>query len=74
MSSPNVEAPVVKVGSAWAAVLAGYGITTWGDVAALLAALYTALLMGEWVWKKWIRPFLEHMGLLTRLKRRKDDE
>jgi hypothetical protein len=41
-----------KLTSVWAAV----GFTTWADVAAFLAALYSVLLIGEFVWKKWAKP------------------
>ena len=47
-----------KLGSVWAAV----GFTTWADVAAFLAALYSALLVGEFLWKKWFRPLAEWRG------------
>lgn len=43
-----------KLGSLWAAV----GVTSWADVAAALAALYSVLLIGEWLWKKMIKPFM----------------
>lgn len=43
-----------KLGSVWAAV----GITSWADFAAFLAALYSALLIGEFLWKKAVKPFL----------------
>jgi hypothetical protein len=39
---------VMKGGSVWAAV----GITSWSDVAAIAATLYSLLLIGEWLWKK----------------------
>lgn len=44
----SVAAPVAKAVSAWALV----GITSWSDFAAMLAALYTLLLIGEWIYKK----------------------
>lgn len=59
-----------KIASAWAAV----GLTSWADVASALAALYTVILIFEWVWKKFLRPGLETKGYIKRLKRRRDDD
>lgn len=42
----SVAAPTLKIISAWAAAL---GLQSWGDVASFLAALYTALLIAEWI-------------------------
>lgn len=61
--------PGLKIGSAWGAV----GITSWADAASFLAALYTFLLVLEWLWKRAVRPFCEERGWLKRSKRRKDD-
>lgn len=48
----DIAAPVIKAASAWGAV----GIASWTDVASLaasvLAATYSAILIGEWAWKK----------------------
>lgn len=65
----TVTAPVVKVISVWAAV----GFTSWADVAAFLAAIYSLLLIGEWLWKKLGRPFCEMHGWLKRKQRRVSD-
>lgn len=65
----TVAAPGVKIASAWAAV----AITSWADFAAMLAAFYTMLLIGEWCWKKFLRPFAEMRGWISRAKRRHDD-
>lgn len=51
----------MKLTSVWAAV----GITSWADFAAFLAALYSALLIIEWCWKKAIRPFCELRGWMA---------
>ena len=50
--------PRLKAGAAWGGVgiskfLEAFGISSWGDVAAMLAAFYSALLIAEWVVKKW---------------------
>jgi hypothetical protein len=47
-----------KLVTAWAAV----GVTSWADVAAALAALYSALLVGEFIWKKIARPLFVLAG------------
>ena len=64
----QVSAPMFKIITTWGAV----AITSWSDVAAILAAIYTLILIGEWAWKK-IRPTFERMGWLKRRMRRKDD-
>lgn len=53
-----------KLGTVWAAV----GITSWADAAAFLAALYSLLLVLEFLWKKLARPFLEWRGLIEKDK------
>ena len=74
MNSPepatSVASPGIKMATAWVAAL---GIGSWSDVAAILAALYSLMLISEWLWKKLIRPFCERRGWVQRLKRRKDD-
>lgn len=41
-----------KLTSVWAAV----GITSWADFAAFMAAMYSLLLVFEFLWKKIIKP------------------
>lgn len=65
----SVTSPGIKIVSVWAAV----GFTSWADVAAFLAALYSALLIGEWLWKRIFRPFGERRGWLKARLRRKND-
>jgi hypothetical protein len=56
MSEHETKMAAVKGASAWAAVgLAKIGVHQWSDVAAMLAALYSLLLICEWCWKKWRR-------------------
>lgn len=69
MNDNQISAPALKIGTAWAAV----GITSWSDVAAFLAAVYTTLIMGEWLWKKVGRPFAERRGWVSRRLRRSED-
>jgi uncharacterized protein HemY len=59
----------LKVVTVWAMV----GITSWADVAAFLAAVYSALLILEWLWKKFLRTFCEQRGWLRLKNRRRDD-
>lgn len=50
---PDTKASAAKAGVAWTGVyLAKLGITTWSDIAALLAAIYSLLLIGEWVYRR----------------------
>ena len=60
---------LAKVGSVWAAV----GITSWADAASAIAFLYTAMLAGDWIWKKIGRPFFEARGWVGKRHRRKSD-
>lgn len=55
----SVDAPVTKVATAWGAVFASMGVTSWSDASAFmgfvasgLAAIYTLCLLFEWVRKK----------------------
>jgi hypothetical protein len=66
----TVAAPGIKIVTAWGAV----AITSWADIAAMLAAVYTLLLILEWLWKKFGRPFAENHGwIIQHKKRRKYD-
>jgi len=67
--SSDVAHPSIKIATAWAAV----GITSWADFAAALAAFYTLILIGEWLWKKAIRPFCVRRGWVQQLMRRGSD-
>lgn len=55
-----ITQPVTKVVTVWAAV----GITTWADLASFLAAMYSIILIGEWAWKKAIKPYLTKRGVI----------
>ncbi len=67
----SVAHPVAKVLSVWAAA---FGISSWSDLAAFLAALYSLILIGEWCWKKFLRPCFERRGWLKRRARRASDQ
>jgi len=71
VSVPNPAARLTSAG-----LLAGIGflgVSSWSDVAALLAAFYSFLLICEWFWKKFWRPFLERKGWIKRIRRRRTD-
>ncbi len=42
----------------------------WGNVASMVAAAYTLLLISEWFWKKLLRPFSESRGWIKPKKPR----
>lgn len=54
-------------------VLAAAGIGTWSDFAAALAAIYSLVLIFEWLWKRLGRPACEHWGWLKPRHRRNTD-
>lgn len=63
---PETKASLAKGGSAWVAVfLADLGINSWGDVAAMMAALYSLVLICEWVWKRLLRPMVSGRSAST---------
>ena len=54
----EISSPMLKIISAWALI----GITSWADFAAFLGAVYTSLLILEWLWKKVLRPIAVSKG------------
>lgn len=64
-----IAQPVLKVGTVWALI----GITSWAEAAAFLGALYSALLIGEWLWKKAIRPLCVIRGWIKNPIKNADD-
>lgn len=53
----DTKASVVKAATAWGSVgiskvLSWFGIASWGDFAAMVAAAYSLLLIVDWVIKK----------------------
>lgn len=56
----EIAAPAAKVASAWALV----GVTSWADMAAFLAAIYSAILISEWCWKRFGRDLAKRWGLV----------
>jgi hypothetical protein len=59
MGDDQIKAPVIKgvsVGLAW------LGGMTWGEVASMMAALYTSCLIFEWLWKRLAKPLAISRG------------
>lgn len=54
----KIDSAGAKIVSAWALI----GITSWADFAAFLGAIYTAVLLGEWAFKKVVRPICIRRG------------
>jgi len=42
----------------------------WGPIASFLAAIYTAMLASEWMWKKVLKPLLQRWGWMKPAPRR----
>jgi hypothetical protein len=57
----DIKHPVAKAASAGAVFLGGM---TWGEVAQMLAAIYTACLVIEWLWKRVLKPLLQRSGVI----------
>ena len=55
----DIKHPVAKGISAGAIFLGGM---TWGELASMLAALYTLCLLIEWAWKRLFKPLLQSRG------------
>lgn len=52
----DTRAGVLKAGLAWIGVaLSHLGIHTWSDVAAVLASIYSLILICDWLYKRWRR-------------------
>lgn len=67
----SVEMPFTKAATA---LLAGFGVSSWSDFAAFMAALYTLMLVIEWLWKHCIRPVAESRGWIARKVRKTDTD
>lgn len=52
----TIHHPVLKAASAWVlALFSNMGLNSWADVAAMFAAIYSFLLIVEWIWKRFIK-------------------
>lgn len=67
----DIQHQATKAGTAWAAA----GLTSWADWASFLAFLYSAILIFEWFWKRFLRDFAERRGWVKKreYKRRASD-
>jgi hypothetical protein len=66
----SVDHAAAKIVSVAGATLFGLSVSEW---AALAALIYSLLLIGEFVWKKFIRPYCEHRGWIKRTFKRRSD-
>lgn len=73
MNDHEAKATTMKLTLAWLGVTFSWTFT-WAEFAAMLAAIYTILLIFEWIWKKVVRPFCEMHGWVKRKYRRASDE
>jgi hypothetical protein len=69
-TTTEIQNQLFKVGSAWALI----GITSWAEAAAALAAIYSLLLILEWLWKKIARPLLVHFGVVEATAQKAGDD
>ncbi len=60
-NSDSISFPIAKIISAWAA----FGVTSWSDFAAFVAAMYTCLLVAEFLWKKVFKPIAVARGWIA---------
>lgn len=67
MEQKTIEAPVTKVATSITA--AAVGALSWSDIAAILAAVYSSLLIAEWMWKRVFHPIaVRRRWIKTRVK------
>jgi hypothetical protein len=65
----EITTGALKAASAWGAV----AITSWTDIAAALAAIYSVLLIIDLWWRRIGRGWAEHIGWVKPRKRRRTD-
>lgn len=59
-----------KGASMWGVI----GVAQWSDVAAFFAAIYSLLLIVDFIWRKWLRDVFERRGWVSpRRRRRRSD-
>lgn len=70
-SAPEATASAAtKVVAVWTGVGIGQTAWTWADLAAILAAIYSAILIGEWIWRRIARPAFEKSGFVQPRQRK----
>jgi len=63
-SSP-INAAATKVTGAVASASASFLVpNSWAEVAGMLAAIYTACMLGEWIWKRVLRKHFVRAGFV----------
>lgn len=67
MDQTQISSPVTKVVIAWGGVGVSFTFPM-SEFAAMLAALYTSLMIGEWCWKRFARTFCERRGWVKPLQ------
>lgn len=67
MEDQTVQHPFAKAASAIVFTFAGL---SWSEIAALLAACYTFLLILDWFWVRLWRPMFENRGWLRKKRMR----
>ena len=55
----TIQHPILKVASVVAVTLGGL---TWGEVAQIMASIYTLCLIIGWAWKKLVKPLAIRQG------------
>jgi len=66
MTDDTIKHPVAKAASAGVVFLGGM---TWGEVASMLATIYTACLIIEWLWKRLLKPAAQARGWIAGKRR-----
>lgn len=66
----DINMPFAKalssLGATGSALAAKAAELSWSEIAAMMAAVYTSLLIFEWFWKRLWRPILERQGILKK--------
>lgn len=57
-NTQQVSSPLAKALTAWAAI----GITSWAEAASFVAFVYSSVLLGEWLWKRLVKPIAQQRG------------
>lgn len=66
MKDDQINHPVLKAVSVGVAWLGGM---TWGELASMLASIYTGLLIIDWLWKRWLKPLAIRRGWIKGVPR-----
>lgn len=70
MDDKTISMPFAKaassLGATGGALMAKAVELSWSEIAAMMAAIYTSLLIMEWFWKRLWRPILENRGFLKK--------